>query len=67
MTMDIKQAKPVMARKTKVTFDGTDYIVTACILRLKGKEWYYQLELKELKAKNSVIIADMERVEVEDE
>lgn len=63
--MDIKQVKPAIADKTKVKYEGTDYIITACILRLVDKNWCYQLELKELKVKNSVAIADMEKVEIE--
>jgi len=62
--MDIKDVKRVIANKTIAQYDNTDYIVTACILRLKGREWQYTLELKDLQAKNSVVIVNMESVEV---
>jgi hypothetical protein len=49
--MDIKDVKPAMANKTKVKFEGTDYTITACILRLIDRQWQYTVELKDLKAK----------------
>jgi len=66
ISMDIKDVKRVIANKTIVQYDNTDYIVTACILRLKGREWQYTLELKDLKAKASVLIVNMESVEVKE-
>lgn len=61
--MQLADVKTAIAKKTIVTYDGIDYTVTAVIMRIHHKEmkWYYQLELKDLKA-NSVSIADMEKV-----
>lgn len=63
--MDIKEVKEVIASKKLVTYDGTNYTVTAYILRLINGKWSHILELKDLKA-NSVRIVLMERVEVEE-
>jgi len=61
--MQLADVKTAIAKKTIVTYDGIDYTVTAVIMRIHHKKmkWYYQLELKDLKA-NSVSIADMEKV-----
>jgi len=60
--MQIAEVKKHMASKTKVKYAGGDYIITACIMRIRGGNWYYQLELKDVKA-NGVIITNMEVVE----
>jgi hypothetical protein len=59
--MQIGEVKKHMANKTKINHKGNDYIITACIMRILNGNWYYQLELKDIKA-NSVIIANMEVV-----
>ena len=61
--MQLADVKTAIAKRTIVTYDGTDYTVTAVIMRIhhKEKKWYYQLELRDLKA-NAVVIADMEKV-----
>jgi len=61
--MDIKDVKRAIADRKIVQYNNADYIVTACILRLKGREWQYTLELKDLKANNSVVIVEIEKVE----
>jgi hypothetical protein len=61
--MDVKEVKEVIASRKLVTYDNTDYIVTAYILRLIDRKWQHTLELKDLKA-NSVRIVLMEKVEV---
>lgn len=63
--MDIKEVKEVIAKRKLVTYDGTNYTVTAYILRFKSK-WQHTLELKDLKT-NSVRIVPIEKVEVENE
>jgi len=63
--MDIKDVKRAIADRKIVQYNNADYIVTACILRLKGREWQYTLELKDLKANNSVVIVEIEKVEVD--
>mgnify|MGYP000999948490 FL=1 len=63
--MDIKEVKEAITKGKLVTYDDSNYIVTAYILRFNGK-WQHLLELKDLKA-NSVRIVPMEKVEVENE
>lgn len=64
--MDIKEVKEVIAKRKLVTYDGTNYTVTAYILRLIDRKWQHILELKDLKA-NSARIVPMGKVEVENE
>lgn len=48
--MKIEEVKKVIAHRTLVTYDNTDYTVTACILRLKEgkiKEYNSKMEEKE--------------------
>jgi len=61
--MDIKDVKRAITDRKIVQYDNADYIITACILRLKGSTWQYTLELKDLKANNSVVVVEIERVE----
>ena len=63
--MDVKEVKEVIASKKLVTYDGTNYTVTAYILRLIDRKWQHTLELKDLKS-NSVRIVLMNKVEVEE-
>jgi hypothetical protein len=60
--MQIGEVKKYMASKTKINYKGNEYIITACTMRILNGNWYYQLELNDIKA-NSVIIANMEAVE----
>ncbi len=64
--MDVKAVKEVISNKKLVTYDNSNYTVTAYILRFNGKAWQHTLELKDLKA-NSVRIVLMAKVEVENE
>lgn len=67
MKLKIEDVKPAISKRTIVTYNDTEYTVSAVIMRIHHKEmkWYYQLELRDLKA-NSVCIADMEKVEVKE-
>lgn len=60
--MDIKIAKRIIGNKVK--HGGNTYILTACILRKNPDDgkYYYQAELKELKA-NCVLIVELDKVE----
>lgn len=59
--MDIRIAKRIINEKVK--YDDHIYILNACILRrMKNGQYYYQAELKELKA-NCVLIVPLEKVE----
>ena len=61
--MQLADVKTAIAKRTVVTYDGTDYTVTAVIMRIHHKEmkWYYQLELRDLEA-NAIVIADMDKI-----
>ena len=63
--MKIEEVKKTIAQKTLVTYDNTDYTVTAYILRIIKGKWQHTLELKDLKA-NSMRIVPMEKVEVKE-
>lgn len=64
--MDIKEVKEAIASRKLVTYDNTNYTVTAYILRLIDRKWQHTLELKDLKT-NSVRTVPMGKVEVENE
>lgn len=59
--MKLTDVKHAMAHKQNVRYKETEYYITACTMRIKGNEWYYQLELHDLKA-NAVTIASMEDI-----
>ena len=63
--MDVKAVKEVIANKKLVTYDNSNYTVTAYILRFNNGKLRHTLELKDLKA-NSVRIVPMEKVEVKE-
>ena len=65
--MELNEVKQAIATKKVIQYDNTDYIVTAYILRFRGREWQHLLELKDLKAKSSVVIVEMKKVEVKDD
>ena len=54
--MEVKDVKQAIANGTIVRWDNTNYKLTAYILRLNGREWQHLVELKDLKAKSSVVI-----------
>lgn len=62
--MDLMEAKKAIAHKTQVEYQGNAYTVTAITMRVHHKEvrWYYQLELRDVKAPNALVIADLEKV-----
>jgi hypothetical protein len=64
--MNLSDVKPAIANRTAVTYNGISYYVTACVMRLCSGEWYYQLELHDLKV-NSITIADLKKVNIESE
>jgi hypothetical protein len=61
--MTLQEVKPAMTAQTRVIHRGIEYYITGCTMRLRGGEWYYQLELHDLRA-NSVTIADIKNVEL---
>lgn len=62
--MEVKNIKKVMAYGEKVKFKGRSYILTGCILRFEENDFYYQVELKDLKA-DSITICRLEDIKVE--
>lgn len=63
--MKIEEVKKVIAYKKLVTYRDINYTVNSCTLRLEDREWYYTLELQDLKA-NSVVNVLMKDVEVKE-
>ena len=62
--MDLMEAKKAIAYQTQVEYQGNSYTVTAITMRVHHTEvrWYYQLELADVKAPHSLVIADFEKV-----
>lgn len=46
-----------------VQYRGTAYLMTACIMRQGAQGFRFQAELTDLKARSSLIIADLKDVE----
>lgn len=65
--MELNQANEVIWYEKPVLYDGVKYILTAVIKRKHHKEakFYYQAELKDMKAAHSVLIVPLEKVETE--
>lgn len=61
--MKIEDVKRAITDRKIIQYNNADYIITACILRLRGNTWQYTLELKDLKANNSVVVVEIEKVE----
>ena len=61
--MQLSDVKKAISTKQTVSYNGIDYYVSAVIMRIHHDklEWYYQLELHDLKA-NAITIADMDKV-----
>ena len=71
--MELKSVKSMLGKAVyydsrQMDFDGDskkEYILTACILRKdKHDKLYYQAELKDIGCKNSVLIVDLDKVEI---
>lgn len=60
--MELAEVKQALISKQLVKYDDSDYMVTAYILRFDGKSMKHLLEIKDMKAKNSVRIVEMEKV-----
>ncbi len=59
--MDIARVKFNLGRT--VSYRGTPYKMTALIMRPGNSGFYYQAELADTKAKSSLVIADLKKVE----
>lgn len=60
--MNISQVKRSLGRK--VLYNGTEYILTGCIIRrgITGK-FYYQAEIKDLNANSALLYCRLEDLE----
>ena len=61
--MDIQRVKFNLGRQ--VRFRGKPYRMTACVMRPGSTGFHFQAELKDAKAKSSLVIADLKEVEEE--
>lgn len=71
--MELKSVKSMLGKVVyydtgQINFGGDskkEYILTACILRRdKHDKLYYQAELKDIGCKNSVLIVELDKVEI---
>lgn len=53
-----------IAKRNKVKYDGNEYIPTKYILSIKAGRWLHSAELQDLKRYNSIVIADLERIDL---
>lgn len=60
--MELSDVKKFMASKIHVSYGSIPYIIIGCTLRIRNGQWYYQVELQDIKAPHSVVIADMSKV-----
>ena len=64
--MQVAEANDVIWNKKVVEYKGVSYYLTAVIKRRHNQkaEWYYQAELRDMTALHSVVIADLNLVEI---
>ena len=64
--MKVNEANEIMWYGKTVTYNNIPYKLTAVIKRRHHKkpEWYYQAELQDLTVVHSVVIADLEKVDI---
>jgi hypothetical protein len=64
---EVEKIKVIIAKQNKVEYQGTDYIVSAIIVRMHHKkmQWYYQVELHDL-VSNNITIANIEKIKVKE-
>ena len=64
--MTIKDVKPAIERRAEVVYNGKAYTLQAYTLRNAGGRIFHQFELLD-KNQNSLVIADMGKVEIASE
>jgi hypothetical protein len=66
--MKVEQGNEAIWYGKIVTYKDAPYRLTAIIKRRHNKKpkWYYQAELQDLTAIHSVVIADLEKVEIKE-
>lgn len=66
--MRIEEAKANLNKRVHYTESGkyidADFIFTGCTIRKNEKGFYYQAELQDIKAQNSILICSLEDIEV---
>lgn len=61
--MELSEVKKAAALRQTVEYEGVQYYVTACIMRLENQQWTYYLELHDMEA-NSVTVAPIGKVKI---
>lgn len=56
--------RPVRFTDPKLYVEGAEYILTGAIFRLGENGFYYQAELTDAKHKHSLLICELEKIEV---
>lgn len=56
--------KPVRFTDPKLYIENAEYILTGAIFRLGEQGFYYQAELTDAKHKHSLLICELEKIEV---
>lgn len=56
--------KPVRFTDPKLYVENAEYILTGAIFRLGEQGFYYQAELTDAKHKHSLLICELEKIEV---
>ncbi len=59
--MDIKRIK--FNLNQRVLHNGTEYIFTGCTLRLNNEGYYYEAELRDTRARSSILICRLNEIE----
>lgn len=63
--MDVSRVKYNIGRE--VTYQGAKYLLTACIMRQGSNGFYFQAELTDLRARSSLLIADLKKVKEQED
>lgn len=59
--------KPVRFTDPKLYIENAEYILTGAIFRLGEQGFYYQAELTDTKHKHSLLICELDKIEIERE
>ena len=60
--MERQELCECIAKQSKVMYDGSFYVPTAYILRVKAGKWLHSAELQDIKCGHAVVIAPLERI-----
>jgi len=61
--MERKQFIENIGDKKQVVFNGSNYLPVGYSLEMINNKWLHSAKLKDLRAANSIMIVDLERVE----